>query len=118
MKCGYLYIDCNKCECEDNLFIHQCLHCAGFGHTEKFCSLKSAVNVTCVYCAGSHRGPECTNKYKYDNHCCTNCLHSQNREINDDYCSHDATSKQCPIYIRELTKLSLRTDYGCDFVRV
>lgn len=118
MKCGYLYIDCNKCDCEDNLFIHQCLHCSGFGHTEKFCNLKSVVNVTCVYCAGSHRGPDCPNKYNYNNHCCTNCLHSQNREIHEDYCSHDATSKQCPIYIRELTKLSLRTDYGFDFVRI
>ena len=118
MKCGYLYIDCNKCDCEDNLFIHQCLHCAGFGHTEKFCNLKSAVNVTCVHCSGSHRGPECPHKFNYNYHCCTNCLHSQNREISDNHSSHGATSKDCPIFIRELTKLSLRTDYGCDFVQV
>lgn len=117
MKTGYFFIDCTRCLCEDNLFIHQCLHCAGFGHTEKFCKLKDVVNVTCVYCAGSHRGPDCPDKRNLSKHLCTNCFHSKNYEVSDNAYSHNATDKLCPIYIRELNKLTLQTDYGNDFVK-
>ena len=118
MKRGCVYIDYTKCDCSDNLFIHQCLHCAGFGHTVKFCHQKSVSKVSCIYCAGEHCGKDCPNKNNYNKHCCVNCLASPNREIRDDGISHNSTSHNCPIYIQELTKLTLQTDYGCDFVLI
>ena len=118
MKEECVYIDCSKCICSDNLFIHQCLYCAGFGHTEKFCNNKSSWQVLCTFCANYHRISECPHKNNRNKQCCANCLKSSNRDVSEDAISHSASNKDCPIFKQELTKLTLRTDYGCDFVHM
>ena len=118
MKQGCLYIDCAKCICTDNLFIHQCLHCTGFGHTEKFCHRKSSCKVTCTYCSYNHRVTECPHKNNVNRQCCANCQNSSNLDVRNNARSHSSTSRDCPVFIQELTKLTLKTNYGCDFVQI
>ena len=44
-------------------------------------------------------------------HACVN-----EHDIRVDAISHSGNSKYCPIYLREISKLALKTDYGNDFV--
>ena len=114
----FLYIECSRCIVSDNLFIHQCLHCAGFGHTEKFCSKKTTSKVICTFCSENHRVSDCPYKKEGVKHFCANCSKSNRTEIKEGANSHCSSDKSCPVYIQELIKLTLKTDYGCDFVRM
>ena len=99
LKQEFLYIGYSKCICSDHLFIHQCLHCTGFGHTEKFCLRKSSVKVTCTYCSENHRVTDCPHKNDSNKKCCSNCSNSLNPVIRKEAVSHSSNSKECPIYI-------------------
>ena len=115
MKSGFLFIDCDKCHCSDHLFVHQCSHCAAFGHSASRCTRKNRENRVCFNCAdkGGHTAEFCS---KPNVHACANCLSSNDPSIRDDAICHTSNSKTCPLYLRELYKLALRTDYGSDIV--
>ena len=120
MKIGFVRIDCDTCPCEDHLFIFQCNHCSSLGHSTKRCPNKSASNLRCCFCAskGVHSSSDCPHKRYPDKHAWINCLDSTDPRVRDEGITHAANSKTCPIYLRELSKLAVRTNYGSDIVYV
>ena len=115
---GYILIDCDRCPCQDHFFVFQCFHCASFGHSASRCPHKHKAHLRCFYCAakGDHDSDHCPSKLNIDKHACCNCLNSTDHDIKTDAITHPANSKQCPLYLRELSKLALRTDFGNDFL--
>ena len=115
---GHIVIDCDRCPCQDHFFIFQCFHCASFGHSSSRCPQKSKAYLRCSFCAakGDHDSEHCPSKANPDKHACCNCMSSSDNEIRSDAITHPANSKNCPIYLREISKLALRTDFGNDFV--
>ena len=118
MQNGCIFIDCDRCPCKDHLFIFQCQHCASYGHSATRCTKKNREDLVCLLCAekGDHTSDRCPSRSNHNVHACTNCLASNEPDIREDGILHAANSKQCPIYLRELSKLALRTDYGTDAV--
>ena len=70
----------------------QCFNCYRFGHVAKLCHQNHA---TCSTCGYDHHSSKCTSsKRDY----CVNC----------DVFGHDATAKECPVYLDILKKLNLQ----------
>ncbi|XP_046562612.1 uncharacterized protein LOC124271506 [Haliotis rubra] len=66
----------------------RCYNCQKFGHGSKFCRGIS----TCFRCGGAHESSECTDNMK-----CVNCGGQ-----------HMASSKSCPIFLRETSILKIK----------
>ena len=114
MNNEFLSIDYDECKCIDHFFVPQCTNCGQFGHTTKKCDIQN--KTVCLYCAGNHSTKECPSKYSTDKHCCNNCFTSINYSLRDIAASHNAYSRECPVYLNEVSKTALRVDYGCDYV--
>lgn len=61
----------------------QCLNCQEFGHTRRYCKLKTA----CVICGANHNSENCEMKEKPNAKCCSNCGQP-----------HTANYRGCPVY--------------------
>ena len=101
----FVHIDYDECPCSDHFFVPQCTNCGQFGNTTKKCDAKTNV---CLYCSGDHTTKDC--------HCCINCSMSPNHILREGAKNHNAFSRNCPVYLNEVSKVSLRIDYGCDYV--
>ena len=118
MKSAHILIDCDCCPCQAHFFVFQCHHCASFGHSAARCPRNNKENLGCLFCAakGTHDSDHCPTKFNMNGHACVNCSASNEHDIRVDAISHSGNSKYCPIYLREISKLALKTDYGNDFV--
>ena len=87
----------------DHYHLQQCYKCQKFGHKvgSEHCKLKDDES-KCLYCGRNHRSKDCPVKNEPSKHKCTNCLSSKNPEIRKLGHQHNAASKLCPIYKREL----------------
>ena len=109
LKKAFVTIDYDSCK--DHIYVPQCMKCAALGHTTKSYTNKP----TCIYCSGSHEGKDCPTGIDQNRNCCANCLNSNNYRLREDGISHQANSYGCPLYLRELSKIALKTDYGNDY---
>ena len=118
LETGSVVIDCDRCPCKDHFFVFQCFHCASLGHSSSRCPRKNNSNLRCFFCAakGDHDSDHCPSKLNPDKHACCNCMSSTDLDIRTEAITHSANSKQCPLYLREISKLALRTDFGDNFV--
>jgi hypothetical protein len=83
----------SRVKVEDVSPLTQCYKCQGFGHTTKYCK---AEKDTCQYCAGAHKGTECSKK-KPEDLKCANCLKSPTHKSKTGHCAND---RKCPIRAR------------------
>ena len=98
-----VFVGLTRCRVYDRVWVRQCYHCQGFSHIAENCSKKEQDPV-CVYCAGSHRSKDCTNK---SNPKCINCKTAKNQGAHN----HFASSVDCPIMILQRQRVIDNTNY-------
>ena len=111
MKNGRIYIDLCSYMVSDHFFPLQCYRCQNFGHLSTSCKAKTPEIFTCLYCSANHRSSSCPSKKNKKEHKCANCLGSKITSIKNKSNSHTATSKLCPIFIKEVERLKDLTCY-------
>ena len=111
MRDGRIFIDMQAHHVKDRLHLTQCYSCQKYGHKQgsDFCPHKGTSNEVCKFCAGNHKSKDCPVKNDKSKHKCANCASSKILSIRQGACSHIATSRDCPIAIRELKYLASRT---------
>ena len=112
IKKGKLYVDMQSHKVSDHFHVQQCYKCQGFGHksgSDK-CPLKEGGN-HCLYCGGNHMSKSCPCKKDTSQHKCINCLNSSNPKIKSNAHGHTASSKQCPLYRKEVENIISRTNF-------
>ena len=100
---GRVFVGLARCRVYDRVWVRQCYHCQGFSHNADNCSKRSEGPV-CVYCAGTHRSKDCTNKNSPK---CVNCKTANNQGSHN----HFASSVDCPAMILQRQKVIDRTNY-------
>ena len=110
MKQGKVFIDMQSHFVKDNWHITQCFSCQQFGHKQgsDFCKNKSGGS-NCLYCGGTHRSKDCMQKHEKSAHKCINCEQSKNNQIRNAAHGHTSTSKECPIFKKEVQLLISKT---------
>ena len=113
MKQGKLFIDMQAHHVKDDWHLTQCFSCQCFGHKQgsEHCKNKPGED-KCLYCGGPHRSSTCENKNNVSAHKCLNCANIKSAHIRNNAHSHTSTSKNCPVYTRELQALMNRADFG------
>lgn len=109
-KKGRIFIDLRSYPLSQHFHIIQCFKCQSFGHTSNS-QVCNATDMTCLYCGRNHKSSDCTNKKNKEAHKCQNCFKSMNPKIKAKSNTHSATSKSCPVYLREIEKLKEITCY-------
>ena len=112
MKTQRIFIDIESHYVSDSFHIEQCFQCQAFGHrsTSDRCPKKNSDPV-CFFCAGTHRSSNCSNKNNKNKHKCVNCDKSNNGDIRNRAKTHNANSKSCPIFEREVEHIKMKTSY-------
>ena len=111
---GRVYIDLWSNKVSDHFNPIQCFRCQSFNHTStsSICIAKDKPNdSTCLYCSKNHKSSQCPSKKDKKAHKCANCIRSTNLSIKNRAGTHCSTSKNCPIFIKEVEKLKLNTCY-------
>ena len=111
---GRVYIDLWSNKVSNHFNPIQCFQCQNFNHTStsSLCIAKDKPNEsTCLYCSKNHKSSQCPSKRDKKAHKCANCIKSNNPSIKKGAVTHCSTSKNCPIYIKEVEKLKLNTCY-------
>ena len=111
---GRVYIDLWSNKVSDHFNPIQCFRCQSFNHTSSssLCIAKDKPNdSTCLYCSKNHKSSQCPSKKDKNAHKCANCIRSKNPSIKNSAGTHCSTSKNCPIFIKEVEKLKLNTCY-------
>ena len=112
MKRGKLFIDMEAHHVKDDWHVMQCFACQEFGHKQDsdYCKNKSSGESCCLYCAEQHRSKDCGLKHDKAHHKCSNCLKSKIPHIKNGAYGHTSSSRDCPVYIKELNALVSRTE--------
>ena len=106
---GSLYLGNRRYQVKNRFYIKQCYHCQLLGHTSADCpDVKENKFPVCFRCAGRHRSAECTNR---DTHRCARCKASPNQNDVDCAAHHNAASLECPVQLREISRMASNTDY-------
>ena len=108
---GYLFIGGRRVIVKDRFFIKQCYHCQLYGHISSDCPKKMNAP-TCLYCMGSHRSASCSHKYTKSSYSCAKCAASKVTDDVTGHRSHNSSSLECPVYIRECKRLAQLTDFS------
>ena len=97
---------------KDHYYAMQCFKCQCFGHKQgsEVCPAKDNPP-SCAYCAGAHNSRDCTNKQRVDRLKCANCARDSNSQVKSRAKGHSATSRSCPLYLREIEKVKKLTCY-------
>ena len=111
-----LYLECGSYEVRDRFHVKQCYHCQLFGHTSNQCPQKNGKSV-CLYCMGDHTSKTCSNKKDTQSHRCTNCAHSKDPRDRAEHKTHNSTSPNCPVLIKEHQRIAKITDFNSKNVR-
>ena len=107
---GYIFLAGKRVMFKDRFHIKQCYHCQLIGHISTDCPEKNN-NPTCLYCMNSHRSSTCTFKQTADKHCCAKCHASKNPDDVANYMNHNSASLDCPVAVRECSRLANITDF-------
>lgn len=95
-----------RCPVKDRFHIPQCGKCLGFGHKSRACFKDQS----CAHCSGEHHLSECPVKLDKTRLLCTNC--NKASEKGSLSSNHDAHSKSCPIYAKQIKRLIEMTHWG------
>lgn len=98
LKKGFVFMGNSFSRVEERFHVPQCFKCQLFGHLSSKCTADTA---TCYHCAGSHSSRDCDSK-DIDSQRCINCSQSTNPHFKSGSSTHNAASKDCPIYQRRL----------------
>ena len=112
MKNSRIFIDMESHFVTDSYHVEQCFVCQGFGHRQnsEFCPNKNGDPV-CFFCSSSHRSSTCNVKNRKANHKCVNCVKSAVHDIKIQANSHNANSKTCPVFQKEIERIKRKTCY-------
>ena len=110
MKNQRIYLDLESHRVSDSFHVQQCYHCQSFGHkaNSEHCPNKNS-KATCFYCSLAHKSSECRNKDTKSKHRCVNCKKSNNQTIKEGASKHNASSRSCPLYQREIEHIKAKT---------
>ena len=103
-----MYTENTKCNVKDTYHIWQCYRCQGFGHTQNFKGKSCDKKEACAKCGKEHLTRSCT--VAKENECCINCKNAG--VTNDEDLNHRSSSKICPRYLEEISKIRNNTDHG------
>jgi hypothetical protein len=98
---GRIGIGWYSCVIQDANLPTRCFKCNGFGHSRIRCRVD---NVTCPRCSGDHELKDCDDNATLK---CSNCCAAGQPNS-----QHSATSKECPIYLQEVTRYKHRLFNG------
>ena len=112
MKNQRIYLDLESHHVSDSFHVQQCYHCQAFGHKAKseLCPSNNS-KATCFYCSFAHKSSECRNKDNKSKHKCVNCSKSNNPTIKEGASKHNASSRNCPLYQKEIEIIKAKTCY-------
>ena len=112
MKKQRIYLDLESHHVSDSFHVQQCYHCQSFGHkaNSEYCPNKNS-NPTCFYCGCAHKSSECFDKDDKSKHKCVNCNKSSNQTIKEGASKHNASSRNCPLYQKEIELIKAKTCY-------
>ena len=112
MKNQKIYLDLESHHVSDSFHVQQCYHCQSFGHKANsgLCPSNNT-KPTCFYCSLDHKSKECRNKDNKSKHKCVNCNKSNNKSIKEGASKHNASSRSCPLYQREIELIRTKTCY-------
>ena len=65
--------------------------------------------------SGSHKSINCRHKKEKNKHKCINCKKCNFHDIKKGFNTHNANSKSCPIYEKELEQTKRKTCYDMNF---
>ena len=108
---GFVFMYGKRITVKNRFFIKQCYHCQLFGHISTDCPKKQS-SPTCLYCMGPHRSSTCTVKDEKSSHSCAKCAASKTPSDVAVSKSHNSSSSDCPMYIRECRRLAQLTDFS------
>ena len=108
---GFVFIGGKRITVKDRFFIKQCYHCQLFGHVSTDCPRKLSAP-TCLYCMDSHRSSNCPYKHNKSCHSCAKCSASKIASDVAGHQSHNSSSPDCPVYLRECKRLAQVTDFS------
>jgi hypothetical protein len=95
---GFVFMGNSFSRVEERFHVRQCFKCQLFGHLSSVCTENTD---TCYHCAGPHSGRDCDSK-DIANRCCANCSRSTNPHFKAGSSTHNAASRDCPIYQRRV----------------
>ena len=112
MKNQRIYLDLESHYVSDSFHVQQCYHCQSFGHKANSdnCASKTS-EPTCFYCGCAHKSSACRNKHDKSKQKCANCSKSNVQTIKSAASNHNASSKNCPIYQKEIELIKSKTCY-------
>ena len=112
MKKEKIYLDLESHHVSDSFHVQQCYQCQSFGHkaNSEHCPNKNS-DPTCFYCSCAHKSSACRNKDDKSKHKCVNCNKSNNQTIKEGVSKHNASSRNCPFYQKEIELIKKRTCY-------
>ena len=90
-----LIIGVISCRVYDRVFVKRCAICQEFGHF--FAQCKSKDEPRCAFCGKDHETKDCSKNCAKS---CINCVRA-----NHDITNHEASSQQCPEYLKALGKV-------------
>ena len=112
MRTQRIFINLESHYVSDSYHVEQCYHCQGFGHrsTSDRCPKKNLESV-CLFCVGSHKSLNCNHKNNKTKQKCSNCNKSNINDIKSSAKTHNAISKNCPMYKKEVDLIKTKTSY-------
>ena len=112
MKNQRIYLDLESHYVSDSFHVQQCYHCQSFGHkaNSDLCQSKNS-KPTCFYCSLAHKSKDCRNKDNKSKHKCANCNKSNNQTTKEGASKHNASSRNCPLYQKEIEIIKSKTCY-------
>ena len=101
-----LRIENRRCPVKDRFHIQKCGKCLSFGHKSRACFKDQS----CAHCSGEHHISDCPVKYDMTKLLCSNC--NKSTESGSWGNDHNAHSKSCPMYMKQMKRLIEQTHWG------
>nr|CAI5857697.1 unnamed protein product [Callosobruchus analis] len=107
---GYLFTTWKKCIVSDHFSVVRCFNCSRFGHLKKDCKNKAI----CSLCLNEHAEISCNSNIKKFVNCysCNNYIKNRTRNFKPFPVDHAASDRICPCFLKRVTELKSRIDYG------
>lgn len=96
-----VYLAWSACHVKDHVRVIRCYKCQKYGHLQDTCRSEKEI---CGRCGMNHDTRDCCNLELSPR--CTNCLAQKLKDT-----AHEASSKNCPIYVRKINELVSHIEY-------